>query len=172
MNNLDRLKKRASWLRVATLCVVVALPVLIGAALTLNMPMTALPQPVSPDVTRGQVMSAQALGLVSVAALIWTLLRMRQLFGAYAAGDVLSEANALTIQRIGQGMLAVAALGVVVRPVQSLILTLENASGQRAIAVSLSSADIGFLLAGGLLSVIGWAMHEAAQAADENRSFV
>ena len=40
------------------------------------------------------------------------------------------------------------------------------------ISVGIGHAEIGFLLVAGLLTVIGWAMTEAARQAEENRAFV
>ena len=45
-------------------------------------------------------------------------------------------------------------------------------SRELADRVGISHSDIGFLLLAGLLTVIGWAMSDAARAADENRAFV
>ena len=97
---------------------------------------------------------------------------MRKLFGAYVKGHVLTEASARLIQRIGQGFLALAIVPFVLRPVQSVLMTLANPPGERSITIGLDSDMIFFALSGGLIVVIGWAMREAADVAAENKSFV
>jgi len=47
-----------------------------------------------------------------------------------------------------------------------------NPVGQRQLSVGVSHTEIWFVLTGGLLMVVGWALVEAARQADENRAFV
>ena len=60
----------------------------------------------------------------------------------------------------------------IVGAIQVLILTISNAPGERAISLSLSLAEFGFVIAGGLLVVIGRALVDAAKAVEETRGFV
>ncbi|MFX5680498.1 hypothetical protein ABTE28_20600, partial [Acinetobacter baumannii] len=58
------------------------------------------------------------------------------------------------------------------RAAASLILTLANPSGQRAIALNIGLDDILWAIVGGLLVAIAWTLREAARIAEENASFV
>jgi len=95
---------------------------------------------------------------------------MVRLFAAYRDGEVLSVGNAETILRIGRNFLMVAAFTVLVPTLQVLILSWR--AGQRMLSIGLDQGTLGFLLAAGLLTVIGWAMREAAAVKAENEGFV
>ncbi|MBP9047146.1 MAG: DUF2975 domain-containing protein, partial [Tabrizicola sp.] len=111
-----------------------------------------------------------ALALISVLPMVAALRRMVQLFGAYRDGEVLSRDNADTILRIGRNLLIVAAFTVLVPTLQTLILSWSAA--QRMLSIGLDQGTLGFLMAAGLLTVIGWAMREAAAVKAENAAFV
>ena len=178
MSKLHHVSKWATVLRGITIAAMVVLPVTFTGGV-LNSPVVpeALNSALngveaSPDATRGQLMSVVALNLISPVILFLTLNEMRKLFGAYVKGHVLTEASARLIQRIGQGFLALAIVPFVLRPVQSVLMTLANPPGERSITIGLDSDMIFFALSGGLIVVIGWAMREAADVAAENKSFV
>jgi hypothetical protein len=60
----------------------------------------------------------------------------------------------------------------VVPTLQVLALSWTNPPGQKMLQIGLSSDSLGFLVAGGLLTVIGWVMREAARIKAENEGFV
>lgn len=178
MSQLTRVSKWAAVLRGITIAAMVVLPVTIIGGL-FNTPLvpealngTLDGVAVSPDATPGQLATVVALNLISPIILLLTLNEMRKLFGAYVDGQVLTESSAQMIQRIGQGFLALAIVPFVLRPIQTVLLTLANPPGERSLAVGLDSDMIFFALSGGLIMVIGWAMREASEAAAENKSFV
>ena len=113
-----------------------------------------------------------AIGVIPGLAMLYVLREMARLFGRYAAGETLTQPCAGHILRIGAGLLAAVALEVISRPLQILAASLANPPGERVLAVSLEGADLGQVLAGGLMVVIGWTMREAARVAEENRGFV
>ena len=127
---------------------------------------------VSPAATTAQIYAAVALTLVPLAILLFTLNTMRRLFACYRQGRVLTDSCAALIQRIGHGFLALALAPFVLRPVASVLLTIGNAPDARALSIAISSEMVFFALAGGLITVIGWAMGEAADVASENRAFI
>ena len=120
----------------------------------------------------GTAIAAGLVGALPLAAAIYALVQMRALFGLYRDGEILTAASAARIQRIGQGLFAIALLGPVTHTIQALILTWNNPPGQRALVIGLESSLLGFLLAGALMILIGRVMVEAARMAEENRSFV
>ncbi|MDO6729672.1 DUF2975 domain-containing protein [Marinovum sp. 2_MG-2023] len=111
-------------------------------------------------------------GIIPLAALFYVLFQMAALFRRYAAGEFLTDRCADHILRIGVGLLVAVVLDMLCRPLQILLASLANPPGQRVLALSLEGADLGQVLAGGLMIVIGWTMHDAARAAEENRGFV
>lgn len=113
-----------------------------------------------------------ATAVVSIALVTLALWNMRALLSLYAIGDVLGAGAALRIRRIGHCLLALAVWSVLSHTLDVAALTWNNPPGTRSLSVAFSNSDLFLFLAAGLMSVIGWAMSEAARVADENRSFV
>ncbi|MEM7723368.1 MAG: hypothetical protein AAF376_13470 [Pseudomonadota bacterium] len=109
---------------------------------------------------------------VSLALVLAALWQMRCLFALYTRGEVLGHEAAARILKIGQVLLALAVIGVLGNTLSVLALTFANPEGARSLSVAFSSNDLFLAFAGGLLTVIGWAMVDAARIADENASFV
>lgn len=107
------------------------------------------------------------------AVILWlTLNQLRHLTKRTGKGLVLTEQSARHVTRIGFGLLCLALLSLLLWPLQSILLTWNNPVGMRSVSVGLSTSDVGFFLGGALLSLLGLAMRDAAQAVDENRAFV
>jgi hypothetical protein len=87
-------------------------------------------------------------------------------------GRALTEDAAAEVGRIGSLLVALAAAGVAAPTLQTLIVTWDEGPGQRALAVGLGSGQMGLLLAGGLMAVLGAAMREGAAAVRETAGFV
>lgn len=121
-------------------------------------------------VTPAQAGLVAAVTLVSVLPMVAALRGMVRLFARYREADVLSAENAETILQIGRAMLVVALFTVVTPTLQTLILSWH--APQRALSIGLDSGTLGFLMAAGLLTVIGWAMRDAAAVKAENEGFV
>lgn len=113
-----------------------------------------------------------ATAIVSLALVLLALWNMRALLALYAMGDVLGQDAALRIRRIGTILLALAIWSMLAHTLNVAALTWNNPPGTRALSVAVGNADLFLLLAAGLMTVIGWAMSEAARVADENREFV
>jgi hypothetical protein len=126
--------------------------------------------PTGAAVTPAQAGLVAAVALVSVLPMVAALRGMVRLFGRYRDGDVLSADNAETILQIGRAMVIVALFTVMTPTLRTLILSWN--APQKTLAIGLDSGTLGFLLAAGLLTVIGWAMREAAAVKAENEGFV
>jgi hypothetical protein len=129
----------------------------------------ALPDDVVVSPLQGTVVAA--IGVIAVFPLIAALLAMARLFQRYHRGEILTDACASDILRIGRALCLLALATVLVPTAQLLTLTWAM-PGQRTLSIGVDQATLGFILAGGLLFVIGWVMREAARAAEENRGFV
>lgn len=167
MTDAKNLKKWSQVLMIASYLCLVCVPLSILAALLAG--------------ETAQLFAGLNTAQKTILSLIWALKplilmgafwQMIRLFGHFKTGEVLTEAAAICIKRIGQFLLASALVSFAVVPVQSLILSMNNAPGARSISLSVSSDMVLFGMAGGLIIVIGWAMREAAQVAQENRAFV
>lgn len=124
------------------------------------------------QITQAQMIASLAIGLVPMLIWVWTLNQMRHLFGGYKTGKVLTDRSAHLIQRIGSGFLGLAVVQVALVPIQSVLLTWSNSAGERAISVGVHSDTLGFFIAAGLMTVIGWAMRDACDAVAENKAFI
>jgi hypothetical protein len=173
LSRLQRLSTLLYWVALA-LSVVLPLVVLFYAALGLQDPTALLPHlPFAvdgADITHRQAGLIAVTALVAVMPLVAALRAMAALFRRYGGGEVLSEANAETILQIGRMLVLVAGLTVAVPTVQGLIVTWNAA--ERQLAIGIDGGTLGFLMVSGLLTVIGWAMREAARVKAENEGFV
>jgi Protein of unknown function (DUF2975) len=169
-SQLARLSNALYWTAIA-LSAVLPLIVLLYAAKGVTDPASLLGTlPPDTPVTRPQAGLVAALALVSVLPMVAALRAMARLFDRYRMGEVLSDANADTILTIGRALLLVAAFTVLLPTLQTLILTWN--APQRTLAIGLDGGTLGFAMAAGLLTVIGWAMREAARVKAENEGFV
>jgi len=178
MSHLDRVSVLAKWLHVATLFYMVVLPVGVVVSLIIAPVDVQTAQAriatvaVSQNATQAQLWIAVVLQCLPVVVLLWTLNQMRLLFVSYRRKDVLTDACARLVQRIGFGFLGLAIVPFALIPVQSVLLSWANPAGQRSLTVGFTTDMLGFALAAGLLIVIGWAMRDASDVAAENRAFV
>jgi mannose/fructose/N-acetylgalactosamine-specific phosphotransferase system component IIC len=156
------------------LSVLVPLVVLVYAGKAVTDPGTLLSQvpsvPAGSPVTTVQAGLVAAVALVSVLPLVASLRGTVRLFGAYRDGEILSAANADRVLRIGRNLVLVAVFSVLVPTLQTLILSWNAA--QKVLSIGIDGGTLGFLMAAGLLTVIGYAMREAALVKAENEGFV
>lgn len=113
-----------------------------------------------------------ALSGLALAPLFMAILRMRSLFDHYRSREILTEACARDIVLIGQWLMVMAGVRLMLPTLEMLALTFDNPPGARMLTVALSSNTVAVFLMAGLLTVIGWALRDAARIADENAGFV
>ncbi|MCU0826249.1 MAG: DUF2975 domain-containing protein [Tabrizicola sp.] len=168
-----RLSQTLYWTALA-LSVVLPVLVLLYAGKAVSDPASLLSRvpglPPDMTVTRSQAALVAAIALISVLPMLAALRAMARLFDSYRAGDILSDANAGSILTIGRALLLVAFFTVLTPTLQTLILSWNGP--QRMLSIGLDGGTLGFALAAGLLTVIGWAMGEAARIKAENEGFV
>lgn len=128
--------------------------------------------PATTRISALQAALVAAVGIIATYPLVATFLGMRRLFGRYRRGEILTDACARDILRIGQALFAVAAMTVLVPTLQILICSWNNGPGNRLLYLGVEGSTLGFLLSGGLLIVIGWVMREAALVAEDAKGFV
>ena len=172
---MPRLINALYWL---TWAAFIGLPIIVmGSAsargLSVEVMADAFPTvPIAPDLGFGSRLSTFAIGLVPGCAVLWTLWQVQALFALFRRGLALSRPAAERLRSIGFGLLCTAAAALLSRPLQILLLTSGNPPGERVLAFGITSADLGFVLAGGLMIVIGHVMADAARIAEENAGFV
>ena len=177
-STVPRIARLAGWLSYAALALILALA---AALLWQGAVAWADPQSVVSDwpglsgSTRPTPFTATAsvaLGGLALIPALFALLEMRALFQRYRRHEVLTPTCARHIRRAGRWLVVTAGVQLILPTLTVLLLTASNPPGERMLSVSLSSQSLGFVLAGGFLTVIGWAMAEAARAAEENAGFI
>lgn len=175
MSDLPRLQKLSAvlyWVAL-TLSVVLPLIVLFYAGKGIGDPASLLSRvavPAGTPVSTPQAGLVAIVALISVLPMVAALRGMVRLFAAYRDGEVLSDTNAHTILRIGRNLLLVAVFTILVPTLQTLILSWHAA--KKTLSIGIDGGTLGFLMAAGLLTVIGYAMGEAARIKAENEGFV
>ncbi|MEM1387097.1 MAG: DUF2975 domain-containing protein [Pseudomonadota bacterium] len=176
MSHTDKLRRWAKVLKMVSLAAMLVL----AAALAYGLFFGRVPQELldlagitDPDVISNTRRAAiAAVGILPALGMFYVLSQMAALFARYSEGELLSEACANHILRIGVALLAIIALDVVAGALQGVIASAVNAPGSRVLAITFQGMDLGQFLAGGLLLTIGWTLREAARIAEENRAFV
>ncbi len=119
---------------------------------------------------------ARALGLalssLYLGVLVWALWTARKLFARLAAGDVFQPETGMLLRRFGLTLLIYAGLSPVATTAMGLIVTMQNAPGQRVLKLGVSDHEIVLALVGTLILVIGSVLADAVRIADENRQIV
>lgn len=109
---------------------------------------------------------------VPLALLLFGVWRLRRLFGLFRAGVLFSVEGAGHLLRFAHMVLATVLLTPVISALLSVVLTLGNPPGQRALMLSFGSDDLSRLFAAGVLVAIAWILREAHRLQAENEAFV
>ncbi|MGH1412030.1 MAG: DUF2975 domain-containing protein [Pelagimonas sp.] len=112
--------------------------------------------------------SAMAEGLVILAVLWFTASLLKQ----YQNNTALSEQAARAIRNIGFGTLALAAVQILRQPLDTFALTLDAPEGQRMISLGFGTGELGTVIGGGIMLLIGAVMMQAVSISQENQEFV
>lgn len=178
MTNLERIPSLARWLHHAASLLIVALPLVAAFFLARSLVAPAWLADAFPGLppetalTPGKAAAVVLVGAFLLVPMLYALAQMRALFALYRRGEVLTDTCARHIGRAGAALGVLAALQVVVHPLQVLVLTADNPPGGRQLSIALTGETLWLAMAAGLLVVIGRAMAEAARIAEENRGFV
>ncbi|MFQ6552336.1 DUF2975 domain-containing protein [Aestuariibius insulae] len=178
MQAQTRIARLSTWLYWATIPALVLLPLVAilavassgfsGDTLASEFPGLQIADPLS----NTQLAMVRLAGAIPFIIIMLILDQLRCLLAAYREARIFVPETVRHLHRIGLGLLALAVSQIVVRTVQILILTWSNPAGERTLSIGLSDAELGFLFAGGFVTLIGWVMSEATRLSDENRTFV
>jgi hypothetical protein len=169
----ERVARLSALTRGAALAIAVILPVLgagywgftsgpeIAAAAGLGA------RPIELD-TAGRI-GAAVLSVIPVLALSWGLWRLAATLRLFGQGQPFAPAAVRGLRDFGSGVLACAVLKPVCGAALSVLITWD---GPKALALSISSDTLLLLLLGAVMTLMGWALSEAAALAEENAQFV
>lgn len=102
----------------------------------------------------------------------WLLAALMRAFDRFRAGEVFSAQAAAVVRAAGVAGLANALYLLVAPTVMTLLLTVNNPPGQRALAVSLSSHQLFSLLMAVFLLVVGHVLALGTALEEDNKSIV
>lgn len=168
-----RVARLSASTRLAALALAFALPVLTAAYWGLTsgteIAMAAGLGPRSVELDVATRVGAAFLSVLPVLALSWGLYRLAATLKLFAAGQPFAPAAARGLRDFGTGVFACAVLKPIAGAALSVLVTW---SGPKALAVGISSDTLLLLLLGAVMTLLGWALGEAAALAEENAQFV
>lgn len=103
---------------------------------------------------------------------VWSLLILAAIFHRIERGQVMVEANARALSRVGVLFLSFAGLSVIAQTISVLAATYANPAGERMLSITFGSPQISALVTGITFFAIGLVLREAVRMAKENESFV
>jgi hypothetical protein len=120
----------------------------------------------------GQRALATLLALLPVLPLSWGLLRLATALEAFRQGRPFGLTAATGMRDFAIGVFACTVLKLVSGALLSVVLSWNAPAGQKQLAISVSSDMLLMLLVGAVLTLVGWALTEAAAIAEENAQFI
>ena len=91
---------------------------------------------------------------------------MKELFALYEHGIIFSNENVRCFRRLGYTLVVWFFAKLLFIPLISVVLTYNNPSGERMIAVGIGSYDLSTLITGAIVVTISWVMGEASKLQD------
>lgn len=163
--------------RVAALVIAVALPLAgltyWGFAPTETLAAAALiPAAWLAEFGLGQRLLATALAVLPVLPLSWGLLRLAAALEAFRQGRPFGFVAATGMRDFAVGVLVCTLFKLVSGVLMSVVLSWNAPAGQKQLAISVSSDMLLMLLVSAVLTLVGWALTEAAAIAEENAQFI
>lgn len=112
------------------------------------------------------------LALLAVLPLSWGLWRLAEALQHFREGRPFALAAATGMRDFAVGVFVCTITKLVAGALLSVALSWDAPAGQKQLAISVSSDMLLMLLVGAVLTLVGWALAEAAAIAEENAQFV
>jgi hypothetical protein len=103
---------------------------------------------------------------------IWGVVHLRQTFRAFSQNAIFELTNVLNVKRFAFALMLAPIINTIVRPVTSVMLSLNHPPGEKVLSVSFNSADIPTFLIGLVFWLLAKILLEASILAQENNEFV
>ena len=171
-NRIRRVSRRFQWL-VAALRI--ALPLaLVFLWMTLSLEELDVAGPLA---AYGPLTTVERLGAIAITALpllifLYALGQLQRLFRLYAMGSFFERENVACLSKMGWALLLSAHVSVVYKAALSVWLSFDQPTGERSLAISISSNDIAMLTFGGAIIIVSWVMAEAVEVSKENAQII
>jgi len=135
-------------------------------------PSISLPVHVNQDLTGLQRFLAFLANLIPLAATLYGLQKLRELFALYESGSIFTDRNVACLRSLGRTLIVWVGCDVVRCALLSIVLTLNNPPGQRLLVVGLNSADFTAVFVGIVVLIISWVMDEARKREEDHSLIV
>ena len=129
--------------------------------------MVPLPAPVTQELPGLVRLGAFVTELIPLSAMIYGILKLRELFGLYEKGLIFTAKNVACFRSLGRTLIVWVICDVVTNSLLSVVLTLPNPPGHRMITVGLYSADFTAIFVGIVILIIAWVMDEARKIQED-----
>jgi hypothetical protein len=129
--------------------------------------MIPLPVRVSQDLPGLIRLLAAVTEMIPMAAMIYGLLKLKDLFGLYESGFIFTDRNVACFRSLGRALIAWVICNVVKNSLLSVVLTLPNPPGHRVVTLGLYSADFTAIFVGIVILFIAWVMDEARKLQED-----
>jgi hypothetical protein len=177
MSKMNSLMKASRKLK---LVIVVLWMLTLGAAVlrwTVAGTATLLPPTLAAGVGTGPIapiirLACFVVELFPVAAAYYALAALYRICGAYGNGDIFKRETGILYRRFGRGLLLLGGANALYTSLISALLSSAAGSGNLAISVGLSTADLYLLIVGCAVQMLGVVMDEAYRLHDENTQII
>jgi len=116
--------------------------------------------------------SAAALSIFPLSVSLYALYNLQKLFSLYAAGKFFDPENVRCFRNMGWALVAVVPVDILFNAALSVLLSFDQPAGERMLAVSMSSDDIGIAVVGAVIIIVSWVMAEAVELSKDNAQIV
>jgi hypothetical protein len=173
MENTQRITSVSRTLRLTCIGLMYCLPVLCAVFWALfnriyaMVPMISLPVRLDHDLPAVTRLLAFMSELLPLAALIYALLKLENLFSLYEKGHIFTEQNVRCFRSLGRTLIVWVACDIVSRTLLGIVLTLNNPPGKRLLVIGLDGGDFTGIFVGVVVLIVSWVMDEARKMQDD-----
>jgi len=174
------LQRLTRWLNIACLGLIIGLP--LGSLLIwfqweswghvlayrVGLATERIPQ----SLTMTQTVLGSAVTLIPVGIMIFGLVRLRCLFLSFSRGAIFTTENVRAIRVFAWCVVAIQIVKFLTEGLASMVITMTNPPGQRALVLQLSSDQVLWLFVGLIFVVIAHALEEGHRLADDSAAIV
>jgi Protein of unknown function (DUF2975) len=172
------MQRISGWLARACLLLIVVLPILVlyfwaiadSAVLAIHAQM--LPVLIQAPVQDWQRLAGALVTCIPVALMMRGLWEARLCFKQFAAGHVFTEQAVLWLRGFAGWIMASSMASILIGPAISIILTFNNATGNRQVAIGVGTDHVLTLLFAAVVWVMAAVIAQGQVLAEENSSFV
>ncbi len=173
MENTQRITHVSRKLRLICIGLIICLPVLCAVFWVLfnriyaMAPMIPLPVRVDHDIPAFSRLLAFLCDLVPLSAVIYALLKLKNLFLLYEKGHIFTGQNVDCYRSLGRTLMVWVACDIVNRTLLGIVLTLDNPPGKRLLVIGLDGGDFTGIFVGVAVLIISWVMDEGRKMQEE-----